>query len=139
MRKRVFEVIDCVKDMHNYNVDANYCKKVVEEISKPEFLKTVAENGRYSKDLLLQRKLERNNNSHMKVINGLGLIIDIELDVADAKPVLEACQELGVHLLDAPAPKRNIVRLGPSLKSSKEELEHEAELFCQALAVLDEA
>lgn len=104
---------------------------VLEKISNPNFLSSVSRKGLYLKNIL-EKKLGK--NPHVKEIRGLGLIIGVELDVS-ASPLVDACRNLGLLILTAG--KGNVVRLVPPLIITEQELDHAAEILCQALPVLD--
>lgn len=109
----------------------NAALAVLNKISKPDFLDSVASKGSYFKELLKQ-KLE--GNRHVREIRGFGLIIGIDLDVA-ASSFVDACLDSGLLVLTAG--KGNVVRLVPPLIITKQELEQAAEILHQNLHVLE--
>uniref|UniRef100_A0A7N0RE53 acetylornithine transaminase n=1 Tax=Kalanchoe fedtschenkoi TaxID=63787 RepID=A0A7N0RE53_KALFE len=109
----------------------NAALAVLDKISQPHFLSSVAEKGRYLKNLLTAKL---GSNPHVKEIRGLGLIVGIELDVS-ATPLVDACREAGLLILTAG--KGNVVRLVPPLIITKEELERAASILLEAIPALD--
>ncbi|KAM7487044.1 hypothetical protein LguiA_003053 [Lonicera macranthoides] len=106
---------------------------VLDKISNPSFLASVSKNGKYLKQMLIQKL---GGNSHVREVRGLGLIVGIELDVS-ASPLVSACQKSGLLILTAG--KGNVVRLVPPLVISEQELECAVEIMLECLPVLDES
>ncbi|CAK9177451.1 unnamed protein product [Ilex paraguariensis] len=104
---------------------------VLDKITKPGFLTSVAKKGKYLTEMLVQKL---GGNSHVKEVRGLGLIIGIELDVS-ASPLVDACRESGLLVLTAG--KGNVVRLVPPLIISEQELDRATEILSECLPVLD--
>lgn len=109
----------------------NAALAVLEKISEPSFLASVAKKGQYLKQILTQKL---GHNPHVKEVRGLGLIVGIELDV-QASPLVVACQEAGLLVLTSG--KGNVVRLVPPLIITEEELELAAEVLSGSLPALD--
>ncbi|CAK7328473.1 unnamed protein product [Dovyalis caffra] len=104
---------------------------VLDKISKPGFLASVSKKGQYFKELLMHKLGE---NSHVREVRGMGLIIGIELDVS-ASPLVDACRNSGLLILTAG--KGNVVRLVPPLIISEQELERAAEIILECFPALD--
>ncbi|KAL5543769.1 hypothetical protein UlMin_007553 [Ulmus minor] len=109
----------------------NAALTVLNKISNPNFLNSVAKKGLHFKDIL-QQKL--GNNPHVKEIRGFGLIVGIELDVS-ASPIVDACRNAGLLVLTAG--KGNVLRLVPPLIITELELEQAADILYQSLPALD--
>ncbi|CAK9169743.1 unnamed protein product [Ilex paraguariensis] len=109
----------------------NAAVAVLDKITKPGFLTSVATKGKYFKDILMQKL---GGNSHVREVRGLGLIIGIELDVS-ASPLVDACRQSGLLVLTAG--KGNVVRLVPPLIISEQELDRATEILLKCLPVLD--
>ncbi|KAI4370598.1 hypothetical protein MLD38_018935 [Melastoma candidum] len=105
---------------------------VMEKISNPGFLASVAKKGSYFKQKLNQKI---SGNPHVKEVRGSGLILGIELDVS-ASPLVEACRNKGLLILTAG--KGDVVRLVPPLIISEQELDQAVDILSDALAVLEE-
>ncbi|KAH6755215.1 HOPW1-1-interacting 1 [Perilla frutescens var. hirtella] len=104
---------------------------VLDKVSNPSFLASVAEKGQYFKDLLTS---ELGRSSHVREIRGFGLIIGIELDVS-ASPLVEACQQSGLLVLTGG--EGNVVRIAPPLIISKEEMDEASEILKKCFPVLN--
>lgn len=89
---------------------------VINEISKPDFLKAVYEKGQY-----LRTKLEGivSDYTEVKEVRGLGLMIGMECDF-EAKPLVMKMMENGVI---ANATAGNVLRLLPPLIISEDEMD----------------
>lgn len=111
----------------------NAALAVLNKISEPSFLASVAKKGEYLKQILTEKL---GHNSHVKEVRGLGLIVGIELDV-QAAPLVDACRDAGLLVLTAG--KGNVVRLVPPLIITEEELELAAEVLSRALPALDDS
>ncbi|CAD5317763.1 unnamed protein product [Arabidopsis thaliana] len=104
---------------------------VMDKVSKPSFLSSVSNKGRYFRDLLVKKL---GGNSHVKEVRGEGLIIGVELDVP-ASSLVDACRDSGLLILTAG--KGNVVRIVPPLVISEEEIERAVEIMSQNLTALD--
>lgn len=104
---------------------------VLNKISKPNFLSSVANKGDTFTETL---KAKLGSNPHVKEIRGFGLIIGIELDVP-ASPLVDACRHAGLLVLTAG--KGNVVRIVPPLIISEMELDQAAEILSKSIQVLD--
>ncbi|KAI4372984.1 hypothetical protein MLD38_011159 [Melastoma candidum] len=106
---------------------------VLEKISNPSFLASVAKKGSYFKQTLIQKL---GGNPHVKEVRGSGLILGIELDVP-ASPLVDACRNKGLLILTAG--KGDVVRLVPPLIISEQELDLAVDILFDALPALEEA
>ncbi|CAA7019992.1 unnamed protein product [Microthlaspi erraticum] len=104
---------------------------VLDKVSKPSFLSSVASKGRYFKEMLVKKL---GGNTHVKEVRGEGLIIGVELDVP-ASSLVDACRESGLLILTAG--KGNVVRIVPPLIISEEEIERAVEIISHNLTALD--
>ncbi|KAF8392943.1 hypothetical protein HHK36_021183 [Tetracentron sinense] len=111
----------------------NAALAVLNKISKPGFLAGVSKKGQYLKELLMQKLGE---NSHVKEVRGLGLIVGVELDLPASK-LVDACRNSGLLILTAG--KGNVLRLVPPLVITEQELERAVEILSDCLPVLDES
>lgn len=88
---------------------------VLEEISKPEFLKTVADTG-----LLLESELQKVSARHgLGEVRGRGLLLALDLKLPIAQAVVAQAFEAGV-LLNAPQP--DALRFMPALNVTRQEI-----------------
>jgi predicted acetylornithine/succinylornithine family transaminase len=103
--------------------------RLVDEVSQPAFLEQVNAKGNY-----LRQGLEQlaGDNSHVREIRGLGLMLGMELDV-EADVVVKACMDKGLLLVGAGA---NVVRFVPPLVVSREEIDQALEILKSVLAEL---
>lgn len=101
--------------------------KVLNRISKPEFLAHVNETGAY-----LIERLSEINSPHIKQVRGRGLMVGVELDV-EAQPVLDRGYANGLLLIKA---RERIIRFVPPLIFEKKHVEEVAEKFSRILAEL---
>lgn len=82
---------------------------VLDEMT-PTFLKEIEEKGNY-----IKKKLQA--MPHIKKVNGLGLMIGVELDTIDSKELVNACLKKGVLFLTA---KKNLRMLPPLIITIEE-------------------
>jgi acetylornithine/N-succinyldiaminopimelate aminotransferase len=93
---------------------------VSSEISRPEFLKNVRENGEYFISQLNEKLCNNINiNPRIKEIRGIGLFIGVELN-EESKPIMLKMLEKGV-LCSATA--ENVIRFVPPLIITKSEID----------------
>ncbi len=89
---------------------------VVQEISRPEFLTQVAQNGEYLTARLRQLSAEFG----LGEVRGMGLLLALDLGRPIASPVVKAALHSGL-LINAPKP--GVLRFMPALNVSREEID----------------
>ena len=104
---------------------------VLDKIQKPEFLASVSKKGQYLKELLVHKL---GGNPHVKEVRGLGLLVEIELDVS-ASALVDACRNSGLLILTSG--KGNVVMLTPSLVISEQELVQATDILLEGMPALD--
>eukprot|EP01025_Chloroclados_australasicus_P028156 TRINITY_DN2796_c0_g1_i4.p1 TRINITY_DN2796_c0_g1~~TRINITY_DN2796_c0_g1_i4.p1 ORF type:complete len:449 (-),score=64.12 TRINITY_DN2796_c0_g1_i4:222-1568(-) len=104
---------------------------VFDAVSDPDFLDDVTRKGEVLKQQLTASLKE---NSHVKEIRGIGLIIGIELDMA-ASEIVTKCRQNKLIVITAGA--GNIIRLVPPLIVSDEEITEAVQVLSAALNDLD--
>jgi acetylornithine/N-succinyldiaminopimelate aminotransferase len=99
---------------------------VVDQIARPEFLATVRARG-----AILERGLGALASRHGGSVRGRGLLWAIELPVAGAESVRDACFERGL-IINAARPR--ILRFMPSLRVAEEDIASMLDTLDSALA-----
>lgn len=95
---------------------------IVLETLTPSFLHDVSEKGLYIKEQLLKLP-------HVKNVNGLGLMIGVELDGISVGELIKRCNEEGVLFLSA----KNNLRLLPPLNITIEEINQGLKILKEVL------
>ncbi len=88
---------------------------ILDVVTRPEFLKTVADNGTY-----LESELQRISARHgLGEVRGRGLLLALDLKLPMAQPIVAHAFERGL-LLNAPRP--DTLRVMPALNVSRDEI-----------------
>lgn len=96
--------------------------KIVLDTLTPSFLHDVSEKGIYLKERLLKLP-------HVKKVNGLGLMLGVELNGVVVGELIEQCNKQGVLFLSA----KNNLRLLPPLTISIEEIDQGIQILKEVL------
>jgi acetylornithine/N-succinyldiaminopimelate aminotransferase len=102
---------------------ANY---VLDTVGSPEFLEEVTKKSQY---FISKLKKIKGENSHIKDIRGLGLMIGVEIDEEPAK-VIQKCIQSGLLVCSA---GHSTIRFVPPLIITKEEIDQATEIFAKSL------
>ena len=95
---------------------------ILERVSEPLFLQEVEEKGAYLREKLSQMP-------GVSEVRGMGLMLGVVLENAQAKDVADTCVEHGLLVLTA----KTLVRLLPPLNISYEEIDRGMEILEQVL------
>ena len=95
---------------------------ILERVSEPPFLQEVEEKGAYLREKLSQMP-------GVSEVRGMGLMLGVVLENAQAKDVADTCVEHGLLVLTA----KTLVRLLPPLNISYEEIDRGMEILEQVL------
>ncbi len=101
---------------------------ILERVSEPSFLQEVEEKGAYLREKLSQMP-------GVSEVRGMGLMLGVVLENAQAKDVADTCVEHGLLVLTA----KTLVRLLPPLNISYEEIDRGMEILEQVLCSVSTA
>lgn len=98
---------------------------VFDQVSRPQFLQQVQENGAY-----LQHKLNGLEADQIVEVRGAGLLIGVQMNTA-VSPLIPAAREKGLMLINA---GEDVLRLAPPLIVNKEQIDTAVAIIGTCLA-----
>lgn len=87
---------------------------VFDQVSQPQFLQQVRENGEY-----LKHKLNSLEDEHILEVRGAGMLVGVQMNTA-VSPIIPAAREKGLLVINA---GEDVLRLAPPLIVSKEQID----------------